>query len=86
MNKVSLGVEVGLITTQLADNLAASVLVQDIMDNLEVLVKGVPQYRNDKRREIQAVTQLRYSSLFPFPKRKAILNSVTGVASCPNSH
>ena len=59
VSKISLGVEVGLITNQLATNLAASVLVQDLMDDLAVLVKGIPQYRMDNRREIQAVTQLR---------------------------
>ena len=61
VDKISLGVEVGLITNQLADNLAASVLVQDIMDSMELLVKGIPQFRQDKRREIPSVTQLRYN-------------------------
>ena len=63
VDKISLGVEVGLITNQLADNLAASVLVQDIMDSMEIIVKGIPQFREDKRREIPSVTQLRYSSI-----------------------
>ena len=63
VDKISLGVEVGLITNQLADNLAASVLVQDIMDSMEITVKGIPQFREDKRREIPSVTQLRYNSI-----------------------
>ncbi len=61
VDKISLGVEVGLITNQLGENLAASALVQDTMDGLELLLKGVPHYRDDKRRELQVVTQLRYS-------------------------
>ena len=61
VDKISLGVEVGLIANQLADNLAASVLVQDTMDSMELLVKGIPRFKEDKRREIPSVTQLRYN-------------------------
>lgn len=63
-NKISLGVEVGLITNQLAENLAASVLVQETSEGVQRMVKGISKYRNDVRQELSVATQLRYSETF----------------------